>query len=131
MADDPKFSNLIVQIQNHNDAVALIEEWTSVHTSREIIAVLEGKKIPCGIAYTSGQVNCDENLKQRGMFRTVAHSNYGDIDVPGFPFRFSEYEQGLRMPAPGLGEHSRLILEDRLGYAPSEVDELFKEKIVL
>lgn len=131
MATDPKFSNVIVQVQNHDEAVALIEEWTSVRTSREIIAVLESKKIPCGIAYTTAQVNGDENLKKRGMFRTVAHAQYGDIDVPGFPFRFSEYEQEITMPAPGLGEHSRFILQERLGYTPAEVDDLFRERVVL
>lgn len=131
MATDPKFSNVIVQVKNHNEAVARIEEWTMAHTSDDIIAALERKKIPCGIAYTSAQVNRDGNLERRGMFRTVRHSSYGDIDVPGFPFKFSEYEQDVRMPAPGLGEHSRFILQERLGYDPAEVDELFRMKVVL
>jgi CoA:oxalate CoA-transferase len=131
MAGDPRFSNLIAQIQNHKEAVALIEEWTSLHTSSEIISMLESKKIPCGIAYTSRQVNCDENLKERGMFRTVRHSLYGEIDVPGFPFKFSEYEGSLRMPAPGLGEHSRAILEERLGYSSAEVDALYRDRVIL
>ncbi|MBN1498505.1 MAG: CoA transferase [Spirochaetes bacterium] len=131
MATDPKFSNVIVQVQNHDEAVALIEEWTTAHDSRDIIARLESKKIPCGIAYTSEQVNRDENLAVRGMFRTVTHAQYGDINVPGFPFKFSEYEQEIRMPAPGLGEHSRFILEDRLGYAPAEIDVLLGDGVVL
>lgn len=131
MATDPKFSNVIVQVQNHNDAVALIEEWTTAHTSREIIEVLEKKKIPCGIAYTAEQVNCDENLEMREMFMKVSHAQYGPIDIPGFPFKFSESDWSMRMPAPGLGEHSRMILEQRLGYAPGEVDELFRDKVVL
>ena len=29
MAEDPKFSNLIAQIHNHEEAVELIEEWTT------------------------------------------------------------------------------------------------------
>jgi hypothetical protein len=35
------------------------------------------------------------------------------------------------MPAPGLGEHSRLILEQWLGYAAEEVKELYKKKIIV
>ncbi|HOD14562.1 MAG TPA: CoA transferase [Spirochaetota bacterium] len=131
MATDPKFSNIIVQVQNHNEAVAAIEEWTTAHTSSDIIEILERKKIPCGIAYTSRQVNHDENLKLREMFRQVQHAQYGPIDIPGFPFKFSESEGNLRMPAPGLGEHTRMILEQRLGYSPSEAEELFKDKVVL
>ncbi len=130
-ASNPKFNNIIVQIQNHDEAVAIIEEWTTQHTSREIIAILEVKKIPCGIAYTCDQVNCDENLKQRDMFMKVPHVQYGEIDVPGLPFKFSGAGVSMRMPAPGLGEHSRMILEEWLGYSVNDVDALYADKIIL
>ena len=131
MATDPKFNNLIAQIHNHDEAVNLIEKWTTRHKLQEIIKILERKKIPCGIAYTSAQVNQDENLKQREMFRKISHKQFGDIDIPGFPFKFSETEGSLRMPAPGLGEHSRFILEEWLGYSPEEVNKLYNSKIII
>jgi CoA:oxalate CoA-transferase len=131
MATDPKFNNIIVQIHNHHEAVRLIEEWTSLHESREIISILEEKKIPCGIAYTSAQVNNDENLKLREMFQRVRHSQFGDIDIPGFPFKLSDTAGSLRMPAPGLGEHTRLILGEWLGYSSEQIQELYEKKIVV
>lgn len=131
IAADPKFSNIIVQIQNHDEAVAIIEEWTTRHSSREIIQVLEGKKIPCGIAYTSGEVNHDENLRQRDMFMKIPHAQFGEIDVPGFPFKFSDADGSLAMPAPSLGEHSRMILQEWLGYSAAEVDDLYSDNIIL
>jgi crotonobetainyl-CoA:carnitine CoA-transferase CaiB-like acyl-CoA transferase len=131
MASDPKFSNLIVQIHHHEEAVNLIEQWTSRHTSQEIISLLESKKIPCGIAYTASQVNEDENLKQRGMFSRVYHEKYGDIDIPGFPFKFSDTSGTIRMPAPGLGEHNRFILEQWLGYTSDEVEKLYKKGTIV
>jgi crotonobetainyl-CoA:carnitine CoA-transferase CaiB-like acyl-CoA transferase len=130
MAEDPKFSNLIAQIHNHEEAVELIEEWTTRRTSQEIISILEGKKIPCGIAYTSAQVNDDENLKQREIFRRVHHGKYGDIDIPGFPFKFSDVSGSIRTPAPSLGEHSRFILEQWLGYTSEEVQALYGKGII-
>ncbi len=131
MASDPRFSNLLVQIHNHEEAVRLIERWTSTRTSREVISILESRKIPCGIAYTVAQVNHDENLKQREMFQKVHHEKYGDVDVPGFPFKFSQTSGSIRMPAPGLGEHSRFILEQWLGYTSDEVRELYKKGIIV
>lgn len=131
MAVDQKFSNIIAQIHNHEEAVELIEEWTTGRTSQEIIFILERKKIPCGIAYTSAQVNDDENLKQREMFRRVHHEKYGDIDIPGFPFKFSDASGSIRIPAPGLGEHSRFILEQWLGYTSEEVQALYGKGIIL
>jgi len=131
MAEDPKFSDVIAQIHNQEEAVSLIEEWIRVRTSQEIITVLEGKKIPCGIAYTSAQVNDDENLRQRGMYRRVHHEKYGDIDIPGFPFKFSDVSGSIRIPAPGLGEHSRFILEQRLGYTSDKVQELYERGTII
>jgi len=131
MASDPKFSNLLAQVRNHEEAVSLVERWTMAHTSQEIISALESKRVPCGIAYTSSQVNDDENLKQRGMFQRVYHEKFGDIDIPGFPFKFSEVSGNIRMPAPGLGEHSRLILEQWLGYSSDEVRELYERGTIL
>ncbi len=130
MASDPRFSNVLGQIHNHQEAVRLIEEWTAAHTSQQIISILESKRIPCGIAYTVPQVNNDENLKQREMFQRVHHAKYGDIDIPGFPFKFSEASGSIRMPAPGLGEHSGLILEKWLGYTSEDVRELYKRGII-
>ncbi len=131
MASDPRFSNLLVQIHNHEEAVGLIEGWTSARTSQEVVSILESKKIPCGIAYTVAQVNQDENLKQREMFQKVYHPKYGDVDIPGFPFKFSQSSGSVRMPAPGLGEHSRFILEQWLGYTSDEVQELYKKGIII
>jgi formyl-CoA transferase len=110
--------------------VSLIEEWTTARTSQEIISALECKKIPCGIAYTSAQVNDDQNLKQRGMFQKVHHKKYGDIDIPGFPFKFSDASGSIRMPAPGLGEHNEFILEQWLGYTSDEVQHLREKGII-
>jgi len=131
MITDPKFNNLISQIHNHEEAVALIEEWTSRHTSQEIIKILEDKKIPCGIAYSNEQVNRDENLKARGMFQKVHHRQFGDIDIPGFPYKFSQAQGSIRLPAPALGEHSRFILEKWLGYTAQEVENLFAAKVII
>jgi len=35
------------------------------------------------------------------------------------------------MPAPGLGEHSRLILEQWLGYTSDEVQQLYEKGTIL
>ncbi len=131
MASDPKFSNLVVQIHNHEEAVSLIEAWTTQHPSKEIIAILEKKKVPCGIAYTLDQVVEDENLKQRGMFEKVFHKEFGTVDIPGIPYKFSRTPGSIRMPAPGLGEHNHFILENWLGYEPHEIASLQDEGIII
>jgi CoA:oxalate CoA-transferase len=130
LKNDPKFGNLISQIHNHNEAVAMIEEWTSLYTSSDVVAALEKKKVPCGMAYTSEQVNQDENLNVRGMLAGIIHPEFGEVDIPGIPYKFSDFSGSIRMPGPGLGEHNQLILKDWLGYSDKELEEL-RTKLVL
>ena len=124
LAADPRFNSIIGQIHNHNEAVGIIEQWTSRHASQEIIRLLEAKKIPCGIAYTLDQVNLDENLGARGMFAHVKHARFGDVDVPGIPYHFSQVSGDIRMPGPDLGEHNELILSQWLGYSRDAIETL-------
>jgi crotonobetainyl-CoA:carnitine CoA-transferase CaiB-like acyl-CoA transferase len=131
MTVDPRFSNILAQIHHHEEAVSLIEAWTSSLTSREIIQILEGKKIPCGIAYSTEEVNRDENLGQRGMFSSVSHKIHGTIDVPGIPYHFSSSNGAIRSAAPQLGEHNRLILEGWLKYSQDEIDALYRDKVLV
>jgi len=131
LVGDPRFADLIVQVHNHKEAVAIIDEWTSQRSSAEIIALLEAKKIPCGMAYTLDEVNQDENLRRRGMFQCVHHPTLGDIDVPGVPFGFSKTPGSIRMPAPGLGEHNRFVLENWLSLSHEEISALEAEGVVV
>ncbi len=131
LVSDTRFSDIVARIHNHNEAVAFIEEWTSKHTAKEIVEILEGKKIPCGVAYTVDEVNRDDNLRERGMFQKIVHKRFGEIDVPGIPYKFSKTEGELRMPAPELGEHNRYILEEWLGYAREDIKRLNNEGIVV
>ena len=130
MASDPRFSNILVQIHNHGEAVGRIDEWTSRHSSEKVIERLEAKKIPCGIAYDLDQVTNDEQLKERGMFERVADPKYGQVDVPGIPYRFSRTPGRVESPAPGLGEHNGLILEKWLGCSREEIKALGRAGIL-
>ncbi|HVN70859.1 MAG TPA: CoA transferase [Desulfomonilia bacterium] len=131
LATDERFSNIIAQIHHHQEAVSLIEEWTMKHTSQEIIRTLEAGKIPCGTAYSTEQVNEDENLIERGMLTSVHHESYGDIDVPGIPYRFSETPGAVRSAAPRLGEHNRFILGKWLGLSEDRIDGLYDKKVIV
>jgi crotonobetainyl-CoA:carnitine CoA-transferase CaiB-like acyl-CoA transferase len=130
LATDHRFSNILAQIHHHQEAVDIIEEWTAKHPSKEILDLLENKKIPCGIAYGIEEVNRDANLEARGMFHTVQHKTLGPIEIPGIPYQFSESPGTISRPAPDLGEHNREILGGWLGYSAEEMKRLEDDGII-
>jgi crotonobetainyl-CoA:carnitine CoA-transferase CaiB-like acyl-CoA transferase len=70
------------------------------------------------------------HLRQRGTVRTISDPLLGQYQVPGFPFRFSEFPDELTLETPMLGQHNWDILQRYLGYAPEKVDQLEKAGVL-
>jgi crotonobetainyl-CoA:carnitine CoA-transferase CaiB-like acyl-CoA transferase len=64
------------------------------------------------------------HLRERQTVRTVTDRVAGELQLPGFPLRFSEFPGMLELEAPFLGEHNREILHTYLGYSAEQVREL-------
>jgi crotonobetainyl-CoA:carnitine CoA-transferase CaiB-like acyl-CoA transferase len=51
-------------------------------------------------------------------------------NLPKLPFASDAYDFAVRLPPPGLGEHTREVLAEA-GLAASEIDALIAAKVVL
>ena len=71
----------------------------------------------------------DPHLNAAGQFVDTPLPGGGACKLPKLPLRSTEFEMGLRRPAPGLGEHTREILEE-IGLAPDEIDALASQKVI-
>merc|ERR1711968_333168 len=66
----------------------------------------------------------------------VDHRDYGPVRWVGVPTTFSETPnrsppaKGESWHAPYIGEHSRSVLIETLGYSPAEADALMQENVV-
>jgi crotonobetainyl-CoA:carnitine CoA-transferase CaiB-like acyl-CoA transferase len=72
------------------------------------------------------------HLRERGTVRTIHDPIYGDdLDVPGFPLKFSEFPEELPLQAPTLGQHNVEILTTYLGRTLKEVKKLQAEGVLV
>ena len=63
----------------------------------------------------------DELVRSGGDGSWAIH---GDLDVPGFPLKFSEFPEELPLHAPTLGQHNEEVLTSYLGRSVEEVEQL-------
>lgn len=49
---------------------------------------------------------------------------FGELELSGFPLRFSDFRHHLELEAPTLGEHNEQILCELLGLGPERIREL-------
>ena len=69
-------------------------------------------------------------FKAREMIRTVPDPILGEVTIPGFPLKYSEFPQLPDIQAPLLGQHSADVLREQLSYTDENIAAL-REKGVL
>jgi len=64
------------------------------------------------------------HLRARGTVRKVRDRILGELDLPGFALRFSDFKVPLELHAPFLGEHNEPVLARLLEMSPEQVKNL-------
>ena len=86
--------------------------------------MLEAHRVPYAPVLSVERAMREPHLREREIVRTVNDRFLGELELPGFPLRFSEFPRHLELAAPALGEHNREILGGLLGLAPERIREL-------
>ena len=55
----------------------------------------------------------------------------GQIELPGFPLRFSAFPEALPVQAPLLGQHNLEVLQNYLGYSAERVKQLEAQGVLV
>ena len=124
-AEDPRFHGHMERVTNADEVRRIVQEWLdSMPGDNEIYRVLEAHRVPYAPVLSVEQAMREPHLREREIVRTVNDRFLGELELPGFPLRFSEFPRHLELAAPALGEHNREILGGLLGLAPGRIREL-------
>jgi CoA:oxalate CoA-transferase len=85
---------------------------------------MEAHHVPVAPVLSVEEAIDHPHLRQRGTVRTITDPLLGEYQVPGFPFRFSDFPDELALETPTLGQHNAEILERYLGYSPDKIAQL-------
>lgn len=132
LADDPKFKDIRVRVENRFELVKIIEDWlASMPSDEESIRVLEEHRVPVAPMLTVPQAMAHPHLKERNTVRTVSDRSFGEVEIPGVPLRFSQFPDFLPLEAPFLGEHNENILGEMLGYSDDKIAGLVEQGVLI
>jgi crotonobetainyl-CoA:carnitine CoA-transferase CaiB-like acyl-CoA transferase len=126
LGDDPRFATPIARRQNWPALRQIIVEWLGRFASvDEAVQTLTRARLPAVPVLSPQEVIEHPHMIARGAFAEVPHPARGRVRVTATPFRVDGQAPGPRGPAPyRVGEHTRKVLTEILGYAPERVDEL-------
>jgi benzylsuccinate CoA-transferase BbsF subunit len=121
---DPRFDTLQHRKENKNALDALIEAWTIGRAPEEVMSVLQAAGVPAGIVENAADLFEDPQLRARGLFWPMEHSEMGLFTHLGSSMVLSKTPAQASLPSPCLGEHNEYVLTKILGKTDDEFVEL-------
>jgi len=101
-----------------------IAAWTATLEDRDVMTRCQAQGVPAGyMMYISDQMT-DPNLTAHGYVLRLDQPGLGPVELEGPAFRSSGLVHPLTLPAPLLGEHTRVLARDELGLTDAEIDAL-------
>ncbi len=121
---DPRFATQSGRKAHEAQIDDLVSEWLTGQDRWDVCRLLQA----VGVAAMPSLAPLDlwtanEQLAAIGMLEQPDHPVTGRRTVPGVPWRLTNGANGLRRPAPLLGQHTDEVLGD-LGLSPSEIASL-------
>ena len=86
--------------------------------------------LPSGPVNSFADIDNDEHVAARKIFKTVPHATAGAIRSVATPMRFSRSETKDKSAAPPLGNDTRRILTEMLGVSDEELDRLQTSNVI-
>ncbi len=121
---DPRFDTLPHRKDNESELDALIEAWTIGRTPEEVMTVLQAVGVPAGIVENAADLFEDPQLRARGLFWPMEHSEMGLFTHLGSSMLLSKTPAQASAPSPCMGEHNEYVLTKILGKTDEEFVEL-------
>jgi len=132
LATDPRFATLKKRRDHWPELREIIVRWLDGFTSvDDAVAALSAARLPCAAVLTPAEAVAHPHLAERGAFPSIAHPTRGTVRVTGAPFQLDGEAVGPSAPAPyRVGEHTRAVLADVLGYPAARIDALIASRVI-
>ncbi len=130
LTDDARAASGTARSANVDTLQPIIEGWLAKLTREQAVDALNAAGVPCGPIYTAEDVFNDPHVKARGMIMPIADPEFGTFGFARSTPHLSSAPDLPADPAPNLGQHTREILRDLLGYATKDIDRLAADGVV-
>jgi crotonobetainyl-CoA:carnitine CoA-transferase CaiB-like acyl-CoA transferase/benzoyl-CoA reductase/2-hydroxyglutaryl-CoA dehydratase subunit BcrC/BadD/HgdB len=121
---DDRFASLTARKQHEDALENIVAAWTITQDAFAAMHALQSAGIAAGVAQNAGDlIERDAQLKARDFLVDVAHPILGVFGHQSPPYKLSRTPAKVKR-APNLGEHSRDVCVDTLGFSAEEFDQM-------
>jgi len=134
-ARDDRFATAISRKHHEDELDTRLTQFTVEQDRYDLMDRLQGRAIPAGVVQRAAdRFDRDPQLKARGYFVDLPHSEIGTWPVEGFPAKLSASPASVGgltgRAAPKLGEDNELVYHDIFGLGKDELALLREEDVI-
>jgi len=124
LSADPRYATNPQRVQNREALVPILAERMATGARDMWLAELEAAGVPAGPINTVDQVYQDPQVLARNMRLELPHPTAGKVPLAASPLKFSGSPVQYRHAPPTLGQHTRQVLQERLGLSDEDIQGL-------
>ena len=128
LAADPRFATPAARRENWAALHPIICAWLDgFKTVEEAVTTLTAARVPASAVLSPAEVMAHPHLAERQAFPEIEHPGRGKVRITAVPFHVDSRPVKPRGGAPyRVGEHTRALLGDVLGYSKERVEALLR-----
>ena len=127
---DAKYATALERQKDKEKIEKIMQNELIKEKSAYWLDLLEKESVPCARVNNIEQAINDEQVQHRNMLVDVPHPNGGSVKIPGNPIKLSEVTTEEFLAPPLLGEHTKEVLTDWLGYSNEDLESLDAQQVI-
>lgn len=128
---DQRFATAALRKEHEAALDDIIARWTANRDRWDVTRTLQAAGVAAFPSLSPMDLwGGDQQLEAIGMLERPSHPVTGARVVPGIPWRLRHGPNGLRAPAPLLGQHTDHVLTELLGFDRTKVEELRRAGVI-
>ena len=130
LARDPGLATAEGRRAREDEIDGAVSAWTREKDPYQVAHILQEAGVPAAPVLAAPDLLADPHYRDRGTFVEMDHPSAGRHYYPGLAWKMSRTPGDMGSPAPGLGEHNRLVYRDMVGLTDAQVDRLEEDGVI-
>jgi crotonobetainyl-CoA:carnitine CoA-transferase CaiB-like acyl-CoA transferase len=128
--DDPTLATASGRLGQLERVEASVSRWAAALASERAAEMCQAAGVPAAPVRSLADVVTDRDVVLRGLIPEVDHPVVGKLRLLGTPLRLSRTPAKVRHCAPLLGEHTREVLQQWLGFSDEQIRQLKHDGVI-
>jgi formyl-CoA transferase len=125
--EDERFQTNAERVKHRSELIPLLQSLIEQRSVDDWLSLFAKNRIPAGAINDIETILQDQQVLARQMVQEVEHSKLGKIKQLGPVAKMSQTPLRISMAPPLLGEHTDIVLKERLGLDDAGIASLRKQ----